>query len=246
MLEVRAGVGQPMKSAFSTVSEFRPEHGAPGEGANLPGQSRALEPSLERVKVRSRACLSRSRCAEIADFGRYESMMHLLEEFRSTIVASVLAIAMVLTAALTNIDFLKLNIPLMSGIEKNEVDDLLVGFALLLIGLTFDLVYRRKRRELELAAQKLQTLKSTMRTVQDIVNNFLNYLLLFEMDARGKLPSDSFELLDKQVRETYEKLNALANVDSVRETALGGGVGIDYPDPEDKFLRRVATESRED
>jgi hypothetical protein len=156
--------------------------------------------------------------------------MKILKELRVTLTGAILAVALVLTASLAKVDLVKVNLKLLDGIEKNEVDDLVSGFTLIFVCLLIDriLSVRRKRREAEIEAQKLRTLKATMRTVQDIVNNFLNNLLLFEMEAAAVMPLGSLEPLEQLIQETFRKLKSLGDIESVREKPLASGVGIDY------------------
>lgn len=65
-----------------------------------------------------------------------------------------------------------------------------------------------------------------MRTVQDIVNNFLNNLMLFEIPAKDDGSSDTMEEL---IQHTSQQLRSLGNVESVVEETLAVGIGIEYP-----------------
>jgi len=56
-----------------------------------------------------------------------------------------------------------------------------------------------------------------MRTVQEIVNNALNALQLFRLDAEGVLPPESLKLFDDITQETAEKLRALGDLESTSE-----------------------------
>jgi hypothetical protein len=152
-------------------------------------------------------------------------MAAIIKEMRVTIVAAVLATALIVAVCLTDIDFVQLNLKLLDGIEKHEMDDVLSAIALIFAGLAIDLWQRRKRHQAEIDAQKLRTLKATMRTVQDIVNNFLDNLLLFEMEAQAVMPPGSLDALEELAQQTYQKLKALGDLESVRETPLTSGVG---------------------
>jgi hypothetical protein len=159
-------------------------------------------------------------------------MMKILKDLRVTLIAVALAVAMILSAALGNIDLVKLNLRFLDGIEKHEADDLISGFLLILAGIIVDrvLAHHRKRREAEVEAEKLRTLKATMRTVQDIVNNFLNNLMVFELEAAATMPEESLDQLERVIQETSGKLKALGDLTSVAEKPLALGVGIAYPD----------------
>jgi soluble cytochrome b562 len=79
--------------------------------------------------------------------------------------------------------------------------------------------------------EKLDASKATMRTVHDIVNNFLQNIQLFKMEAEssGALDESSLQLVDELIMDTVEKLRHLGDVDELREKIIGGGiVVVDY------------------
>lgn len=73
---------------------------------------------------------------------------------------------------------------------------------------------------------KLRLFQSTMRTVKDIVNNFLNELQLIrlEMEAKKAVDVPTSLLLEKLIFDTSAKLNALGELKELKETDLGGGI----------------------
>jgi hypothetical protein len=169
--------------------------------------------------------------------------MKMLKDLRVTLIAAALAATMILSAAWGNIDLVKLNLRFLEGIERHEADDLVSGFLLILAAIIIDrvLCHRRKRREAEVQAEKLRTLKATMRTVQDIVNNFLNNLMVFELEAAATMPSESVDQLERLIHETSAKLKSLGNLTSVEEKPLAAGVGIAYPDDSRVWLAGECT-----
>ena len=131
-------------------------------------------------------------------------------------------------AVLTDFDLVKLNPAFLERIDKRSADDIVVGVAIIFVGLAVDLSNRRRQRQTELAVQRLRVLKATMRTVQDIVNNLLNNIQLFRMDAEGALPEETLKQLDAVVEEAASQIRALGNLDEVKEKQMALGVGIDY------------------
>jgi signal transduction protein with GAF and PtsI domain len=85
----------------------------------------------------------------------------------------------------------------------------------------------RVAHEMRLQAERLRVVRLTMRTVQDIVNNCLNQLLLFRLSAEGRMPEESLVLFDEAVYETAEKLKALGDVEAFAEKELEIGTGLD-------------------
>ena len=72
---------------------------------------------------------------------------------------------------------------------------------------------------------KLSTLKATMSTVHDIVNNFLNNLQLFRMEAEesGAISTESLELFDSIIDEAASRLKELGDLEEIAERDLGDG-----------------------
>jgi hypothetical protein len=154
---------------------------------------------------------------------------NILKDLRLTVITAAFAVAMIAAAALTDINIVQLNLNFLQNIEKNELDELLSVIVIIMAALFIDLWLLRKRRQAEIEAEKLRILKATMRTVQDIVNNFLNNLLLFEMEVKSKVPPHTLDQLDELSLSTYEKLKALGDLEQVQESALAIGAGIELP-----------------
>lgn len=86
-------------------------------------------------------------------------------------------------------------------------------------------------QEHELQEERLRILRATMRTVQDIVGNFLNNLQIFqlEVEEENTLKPESIKLMNTLILDTSERLNTLGNLETVQEKEMAGGkVGIDY------------------
>lgn len=86
-------------------------------------------------------------------------------------------------------------------------------------------------KDLEIQKEKLKVLKATMRTVQDIVGNFLNnlHIIRIEVEDKKTLSAETLDKLDEIVHDTSNRLTKLGNLDRVREKLLARDmVGIDY------------------
>lgn len=87
----------------------------------------------------------------------------------------------------------------------------------------------RDRLRAEIEGQRLQVFRATMRTVQDIVNNFLNTCRVVELEGEGRLPSHVLADFDELIRDTTQKLKTLGDLEVLREKTLEIGTGIEYP-----------------
>ena len=78
-----------------------------------------------------------------------------------------------------------------------------------------------------------------MRTVHDIVNNFLNSLLLFKCEAEEHeaLPRASLENLENLIFTTSQKLKRLGDLTMVVEREIGPGLTTIDVDASEKHLK---------
>jgi hypothetical protein len=144
-------------------------------------------------------------------------------------IAVLIAASILAGIFFTNFDLFNLGLKEILRIEDNELDEFVTAVLLIAVGCGIDLSRTRRlaRRQSEIDEQRLRVLKATMRTVHDLVNNFLNNLQLFRMEAEeGPLSVESLKLFDDLICETAEKLKALGDSESVIEYQMASGVGI--------------------
>ncbi len=85
----------------------------------------------------------------------------------------------------------------------------------------------QRRHAVQLRAEQLRVVHVTMRSVEDIVNNCLNQLLLLRIEAEGLVPAASLSTFDDAVREASAKLKALAELQAFAEKQMEIGMGLD-------------------
>ena len=141
-----------------------------------------------------------------------------------------MAAILTLTSLFTNFNFFKLVIKCFEFIEAYNIADFAIPVVLILTGLLIDLslTRRKEKREAEIQEQRLRVLKATMRTVQHIVNNDLNNLQLFRLEAEDQLSTESLMLLDEVLQDTSTKLRALGDLETTPEKPTPIGICIDF------------------
>ena len=155
--------------------------------------------------------------------------MKFLRSHLFVCIAILLAVSILAGSWFSNLDLFDTGLREILRIENNELDEFASAFVLIVVGLVIDQLRERRvaRRRAEIEEQQLRVLKATMRTVQDIVNNFLNNMQLFRMEAEdGPLSVESLKLFDDLINETAEKLKALGDSESVVEYKMASGIGI--------------------
>lgn len=163
--------------------------------------------------------------------------MKTLHRFPVTSFATVLATILMLASVFTHFDpfalMLELMLEVLEQIQRYKMDKLAIPVAVIMAGFLIDrmIVRPREQREAEIQIQRLRVLKATMRSVHHIVNNFLNSLQLFRLDAEDTLPLESLELLDELVRDTSAQLQTLGDLETTPEKPTPIRICIDYAAP---------------
>lgn len=159
--------------------------------------------------------------------------MKTLHRFPVTSFATVLAAILALASVLTHFDLFALLLEVLAQIKRYKMDKLAMPLAVILVGCLIDrmIVRPREKQAAEIQAQRLRVLKATMRSVHHLVNNFLNGLQLFRLDAEDILPPESLALFDELVRDTAAQLQVLGDLDATPEKPTPIGICIDYDAP---------------
>ena len=159
--------------------------------------------------------------------------MKALHKFPVTFFATALAAMLTLLSLFTHFDLFTFMLEVCSRIKSYHMDKLAMPVAVILAGWFIDhtIVRPREEQEAEIQAQRLRVLKATMRSVHHIVNNCLNSLQLFRLDAEDALPPESLSLLDELVQDTSAKLRALGDLEATPEKPTPIGICIDYDSP---------------
>jgi PAS domain S-box-containing protein len=107
------------------------------------------------------------------------------------------------------------------------------GTPIRLLGVNMDISSRKALEEqlrqagIRMEVARLDVLKATMRTVQNIVSNALMSLYMFRTEVEGHASEKALLLFDQTISDTAAKLKALGDLDRVVETQMVMGTGID-------------------
>ena len=152
---------------------------------------------------------------------------NFVRHYRTTIFCAVAGVV-VLVFAYFELDLIRFGDWFVDIFERHEVDDVIVAIALVIFGLTVDHWRDKKQHllEIHIQAHRVAVLKATMRTVQDLVNNFISSMQLVQLEAGDALSPETLALLQDTTREISAKLKALGDLDCVPETEMAVGIGI--------------------
>lgn len=109
--------------------------------------------------------------------------------------------------------------------EILELDELFIGFVLLLFGVIVDLIrfYHRRHVEHRMEEEKRRVLRSTMFTVLDIVNSLVASVKLYQYESehRAGVHSAPVTKLDKDMARALHRLKAIQKMEVVHSVSLG-------------------------
>ncbi|MEO8450809.1 MAG: hypothetical protein ABI647_13505 [Gemmatimonadota bacterium] len=137
----------------------------------------------------------------------------MLRRYPVTTVAVLVAVALVVIASLGTLDILPWNLRFLSGIEHDEVDDLISGFGLVILALAIDRIVadRREVRAAQLEAERRRIVEATMKAVLDIVRDSIRQLEPLRNGAEAGVPPESVLEFDQLLNQTSAKLKRLAD-----------------------------------
>ena len=153
--------------------------------------------------------------------------------YPATLVAIAIAIVILWLTLVSHFDIIRWNVELLQHIEGTSVDDVIFCVLLVIVGLIVDSarLSSRERRLRATEEQRMRIFKSTMLTVQDLVNNALTNLQMVRLEADTLLPSSTLALFDGIIHDTARQLKVLGDLEVLIERPMVMGVGIKYGDP---------------
>lgn len=157
----------------------------------------------------------------------------LLRKYKITVYACLMGIVILINAHFLDWQIFERISQFLHSLEEYQIDELVIASLILFIGIFIDVLRNaiQDKHLIEIQQQRLRVLKATMTTVHDIMNNFLNSMVLFRVQAQKTqtLNPESIDMLNGLIRDTAQKIVALSDMDDTPEKKLAAGkIGIDY------------------
>jgi len=157
-----------------------------------------------------------------------------IQQYKLTLISGLLGVASGFVARLWDYDVWEVVGGALSTFDKVAGHEALFAVFFMAIGFILDLNARRKRSRLsrKLSEERLRAMKTTMTTVQDIVNNALNALQIFrlEVEVNASLPQASIRQFDAIIFDTTKRLQAIEDTDVYIPRKIAAGFsGLQEP-----------------
>ena len=150
--------------------------------------------------------------------------------FTATLLAAFVGLLVIFFDVFLHLELFARFVAFVSHIDVRdyELDEIILLSVIVMMGSTIDMVWYRSKtkHDAKLQEERLRAMRLTMVTVEDIVNNLLNNMQYFRLKSeQGKvLDAHELALLDKQVKETTEKLKKIHALAAVIERDFGQGI----------------------
>ena len=159
---------------------------------------------------------------------RNEKSVVWIKRYKMTLSMGIFSILYMLLYSFINIDLFEYLVAALVKIEALKAEELFLGMVFILTGFLIDMVlfWRRNIFKRKMNEEKLSTLRSTMTTVQDVVNNFLNNLLYFRFEAEksAALNEETPKVFDDLVSDTAIKLQEIDALEKILKKDFGAGI----------------------
>jgi len=156
--------------------------------------------------------------------------MESTSKYKYTTIALFIGLIYYIVVLVANTDFIETIIAYLSQFDKYELNELIIAVFIVAIGITADITHNKciKRYYLQLNRQRLHMLRTTTRTMQDIINNLVIALQYFRVASEGTdlLDEESLDMIDDLIEDTTSSMNKLSNMDSTPEKEIYAGLSI--------------------
>jgi len=143
-----------------------------------------------------------------------------MKQYKWTLVGLILAILIIIFSNLFELDPFDRLVELFASVEEYEFDEIFIAAIVFLVFFAVDLFIRQRDQRVEM--EKVKIYRAMISSSHHILNNFLNQMLLFKMEAES---SPSFDrsiltLFDQVINDATEQINALSSLNNVSEEAI--------------------------
>lgn len=158
--------------------------------------------------------------------------MRLIRKSAATILG-LAAASVILVDTRSDVDFISHDVGVTGGGARSRADDALASGMVIIGGILVDTARARAsaRREAMIQAQRLRVLKATMRSVNEIVYNFIGSVQLFCLESEDVVPGERTLSLERRIVVMAEQLKQLSDLSHTPESHMAAGIGIAYKPP---------------
>lgn len=147
-----------------------------------------------------------------------------IKKYKFTLTGAFLSLCLLSIVLFFDLELFELTIDALARLEKYEIDELVIP-SLIFFGFLFiDLKHQHQQSKIE--AEKAKIYKAMILSVQHVLNNLLNQLLIIKVKVEDINDHDPeiITLYDTITTEAQDQINELSNVISIDEETIKNSV----------------------
>jgi len=147
-----------------------------------------------------------------------------MKNYKLTLIGLAISVVVLLIAIFFEVDLFEQLSYFLQSLEKYEVDEFIIPIAIVVAFTLFDLIRRQRSQKIEL--EKIKIYQAMMSSTHHILNNFLNKMQLFKMEAEDNpgFNPDILTFYDKIIEDASMKIDALGRVTNINESSIHAAV----------------------
>ena len=147
-----------------------------------------------------------------------------MKKYTLSLLGFLIAATIFVATLLSGVDLFEQILVRLHSLEHFELDELILPLLVFLIFVIADFLHRQKTQKIE--AEKIKIYKAMLSSTHHVLNNFLNQMQIFKVEAEQSAGFDS-EILDyykKIIADTSLQLDALGSITDINEQSIHASV----------------------
>lgn len=147
-----------------------------------------------------------------------------MKDYKITIIGLILGMSIFISSIAFDIEFFEIFISQLQHLEEYELDEFIIPFFIIIIFVTIDLFQRVKKQHIEHEKVKIYT--AMLSSTHHILNNFLNHMQLFKVEAEDTPTFDSeiLSMYDETIKDVSSQIEALSSITEINEDSISYSV----------------------
>ena len=143
-----------------------------------------------------------------------------MKENKITLIGLLLSIFFWLIIVFFELDLFEIFLDLLERLEVYEIDEVFLPLGLFLMFAFYDQSRKQQLQKIEI--EKNNIYKAMLHSTHHVLNNFLNQMLLFRMEAEDvpSFPPEALDSYDNIMEDAKAQIEALGNVEIIDAASI--------------------------
>ncbi len=143
-----------------------------------------------------------------------------MKKYKFTLIGLTISLITYLGAIILELDLFENLAEFLWRFEDIELDEVAIPLFVFILFALLNLIDWHEKHKASI--EKIKVYKAMVFSTHHILNNFLNQMFLFKVEADNTegFPTETLDLYDQIIRETKAQIEELSNLDEISEAAI--------------------------